>query len=387
MKSGLLILILCAMSQLLSLRLHAYPNYITYGYQSCMSCHYNPHGNGPLTDYGRAVSSTKIASQYFLGENVDQEELANRSGFFEREYKQSWFRPAINYRGLFLSRNLGSSRQDNDWINMQANVSLVGKFLKRDKLIVALEVGYAPKPRSRQGDEDIKEYRSREHYIGYRFNRNWGVYVGLMDKVFGLRIPDHIAYSRAITGLNQNDQTHGMVLHYSSPSVEFGIQPFVGNLVQDQELRQKGFTSMLELPAGDKGRWGASFLRSASEYVDTAMYSSHGRFGFGEASSVQLELGEVNRSQKKSNRKDKSRYLFTQTHLGVTHGFWGLLSLEGLQADTNNDSYNLRLGPGLQYFPYPKLELRSDVYWTKRLIHDAPNTDSWDFTAQVHFWL
>lgn len=385
MKRILLLIIAFFANALVSSSIQAYPNFITYGYQSCMSCHYNPHGNGPLTDYGRALGAAEISSQYFLGEDVDEEELADSSGFWGKPYENSWLRPSISYRGLYLARDAGKKTQEDDWINMNANISVVGKFLKRDKLIIAMEFGYAPKPRTRASEDDIEEYRSREHYVGYKFSKNWGVYAGLMDKVFGIRVPDHIAYSRSITGLNQNDQTHGLVVHYSNPDFEIGVQPFIGNLVQDESLRQKGVTTMFELTGSDRFRYGASFLSSSSEFVDTLMYSAHSRLGFAKASSLLFELGEVERSQ--SDQNTKSRYLFTQTHLDITQGLWALTTIETLQANIDNEAYSLRIGPGVQYFPIPKLELRSDIYWTQRVSEESPTTTQLDVTAQVHVWL
>jgi hypothetical protein len=353
-----------------------------------MNCHYNPHGNGPLTDYGRAVGSAEIASHFFYGDKSDKDQIADQSGFFGKPYEQNWLRPSLSYRGLYLLRNADKQEErKEDWINMNASLSVVAKFLKRDRLIVAFEMGYAPKPRSQGPDSDLKEYRTREHYIGYRINRRWGVYAGLMDKVFGLRVPDHTAYSRSITGLNQNDQTHGLVVHYGGKDVEFGIQPFVGNLVQDKDLRQKGITAMGEISAGKRARYGASMLHSSSDYTTMQMLSAHGRIGFSQISSLLFELGQVNKTNKDSDSTKSSRYGFTQTHLGITQGLWGLLTLETLIPDTQLEAYNLRIGPGFQYFPMPRLELRTDAYWTSRYAEGAKTVSSLDLTAQVHIWL
>ncbi|MBC7464797.1 MAG: hypothetical protein H7256_02295, partial [Bdellovibrio sp.] len=34
---------------------NAYPDFISYGYRTCITCHYNGQGGGALNDYGRAV--------------------------------------------------------------------------------------------------------------------------------------------------------------------------------------------------------------------------------------------------------------------------------------------------------------------------------------------
>jgi len=240
-----------------------------------MACHYNPHGNGPLTDYGRVLGATEISNRIFWDQDADDEIIAERSAFLMRPFEQNWLRPSMSYRGLYLIRNIGEDNQDDDFIHMNASVSLVGKFLERDKLTLVGQFGYAPKPRVLGPGERVEEYRAREYYAGYRLSRELGIYAGLMDKVFGIRVPDHIVFSRAITSLNQNDQTHGVVLQYSSSAIEIGLQPFVGNLVQDKDLRHQGITTMAELSLSDRVRVGGSLLRSSSSFVDQLMYSSH----------------------------------------------------------------------------------------------------------------
>ena len=42
---------------------HAYPEFIGYGYGSCLTCHYNGAGGGPLSDYGRSLFAVEIAAK------------------------------------------------------------------------------------------------------------------------------------------------------------------------------------------------------------------------------------------------------------------------------------------------------------------------------------
>lgn len=365
----------------------SYPNMISYGYGSCMSCHYNPFGSGPLTDYGRAVAASEIANRFFWSDSMADEEIAEHSGFLGSAELPAWLRPSLSYRGLYLIRDFSSANEEHEAIHMNAGIGLVAKFLNRDKLTLVAQFAYAPRPRVLGPEEKVDLYRSREHYVGYRLSREWGVYVGLMDKVFGIRVPDHIAYSRVITGLNQNDQSHGVLLHYSSQKLEFGLQPFVGNLVQDKELRQQGLSAMAEVPVTARARLGASALSSSSDFVDMLMYAAHSRIGVENGHSVMLEIGEVNRKTKQSGQSNKSHYLFTQSHYRILRGLWGFLTIEALRPDFNAKSYQYRLGPGIQFFPVQRLELRSDLYRTTRVSAEGSETVSWDLAAQIHVWL
>ena len=61
---------------------HAYPQFVSYGYRSCQTCHYNPLGNNGLQDdYGRAVSATAISDRLLVSDSTTEEELGQRINF------------------------------------------------------------------------------------------------------------------------------------------------------------------------------------------------------------------------------------------------------------------------------------------------------------------
>ncbi|MGE0174708.1 MAG: hypothetical protein AB7T49_18090 [Oligoflexales bacterium] len=366
---------------------YSYPNYISYGYQSCLTCHYNPYGNGPLTDYGRALSATEISDRLFTPPEVSEDEIAEKSSFLGREPVVEWLRPSLSYRSLLLSKNFGDDDQKEEFILMDVSAALVAKFLQNDKLILVGQIGYAPVPRAVKGSDDMKTYRSREHYFGYRITKEIGVYAGLMDKVFGIRVPDHIAFSRTMTGLTQNDQAHGVLFHYFNKYFETGLQPFVGNLVQDESLRQKGVTGQFEVTLSERARVGMSGLSSKSEFLEMLMYSYHARLGLGQGNSLLAEMGEVGRTNVESEERKVSQYVFTQTHYHLKRGLWSLLTTEVLRADKTIKAYTYRLGPGVQWFPLRGIELRADAYNSHQISEDKKDTKSWDLTTQLHLYL
>ncbi len=365
----------------------AYPNFISHGYGSCMSCHYNPFGNGPLTDYGRAVGATAIANRVGWPKKMKDDEIGEKSGFLFGEFPVSWLRPSIDYRGLYLDRSMGKAANEDEIIHMDLNGTLVAKFMDRDKLIVVGQIAYSPLPRGVPEELKLDEYRSREHYVGYRFSKEIGLYAGLMDKVFGLRVPDHIAFSRTITGLGQNDQTHGILMHYMAQTFEVGVQPFMGNFVQDSKLRQKGLTTMGEYAVSEKIRVGGSLLFSTSEYLSQNMFSAHTRMGLGLGNSIMAEAGQVNRTVEATSAETSSRYLFTQTHFEMTRGLFALLTYEILQANVDSDAKTYRIGPGLQIFPTQRVEWRADLYHTINSPESGPSNRSFDMAVQLHLWL
>jgi len=366
--------------------LWAYPNFIGFGYSSCITCHYNPYGNGPLTDYGRALSATTISNRWIIhNKNKTEEEIAEESGFLYMKAFKNRIRPSVNYRGLRYARSINQKNPHYDTIHMQADINAVIKLDKTDKYIASISFGYAPTPKSQQG-QDIGNYRSREHYIGIRPNQNYGVYIGMMDKVFGIRIPDHISFSRSITGLAQNDQTHGVLIHINKNKFELGLHPFIGNLEQDQDLRQKGMSTKLEYDHSHKFKSGISLLRSQSDHLAKSLAALHSKLGFSKGSSMLLEIGAKEQEIISNKERTQSYYGLLQNHLLLARGVFSFFTFEYLRPEVKSESEIFRLGPGVQVFPFQGVEIRFDVYNTKVFSKSAATKDSWDAGGQLHLW-
>ncbi|NJL24888.1 MAG: hypothetical protein HC902_06755 [Calothrix sp. SM1_5_4] len=102
----------------------AYPDFVSYGYRSCMTCHYNAAGGGPLSDYGRALWAAEIAGKPFWTRKTD-EQLGQSSGFVGNvESLPYWLRPYAKYRGLYYLTSPGEPDSVARWIQMQADAGL-----------------------------------------------------------------------------------------------------------------------------------------------------------------------------------------------------------------------------------------------------------------------
>ncbi len=332
------------------------------------------------------VAATLIASGAVYPSDWNEEKIAYSSGFLFRKPKQDWLRTQFNYRGFQLVKNPGSSRnEEKRWINMQADARAIVKLGQNDRFIGVMNYGYAPLPPNLKGQQT--EWRSREHYLGFRVTPKFGLYAGLMDKVFGVKVIEHIAFSRQAPEVMQNDQSHGVLLHYLGESWEGFAQAFSGNLSQDQDLRMKGGSLSFEKTAWGVHRLGASVMKSSNTYQDLLSYSTHARLNLKEGSALLGEIGQVKRTSQNGSDDRTMRYGLLQTYLRPARGLYFLSNIEYFSRDTSKEDYTVRWGPGVQYFPVQRVELRFDAFNTRNFSSDTSSKDSWMYLVQTHIWL
>ncbi len=365
--------------------LFAYPQFIGFGYKNCITCHYNPYGNGPLKDYGRALSGTLISDRVLYPKSYSEEEIGQNSGFLYRKPFNSWLRPSLFYRGLWLDRDIGGNANESEWINMQMAGNLVFKFGEKDKFYGSFTLAYIPTPEALKG-KDVENWQLPESYLAYRPIDKFGVYLGIMDVTYGIRIPDHIAFSRSSLGLGQRDQTFGLLFHYVTDNFEGALQGFMGNLSQDKDLRQKGGSTILEYAFNDYLKPGVSLYLSKNDYLEKFLASFHTKIGYPKGSATLFEIGTRKDEALQIQSENKLYYLLWQNHLQLKRGLFGLFSIEGLIPNEDKDLKVLKYNLGLQYFLIQGVEFRFDLFNIKTLGEDAPLQDTWDFTGQIHLW-
>ncbi len=380
-------MILIAILSMLSSLCWSYANFVGHGYTSCMTCHYNPFGGGQVNDYGRAVSATAISSRSLYSKDVSEEQIAYTSGFLFRKPKQDFLRLQSNYRGFHLYQNPGSSTETKRWITMQSDLRATLKSGKDDKWILSYEYGRVPIPENRGEGLDEKKHYSRTHFIGHRLNSNIGIYAGLMEKVYGIRVIEHVAYSRGNPKVTQNDPVHGVAGHYVSENWEGGVSAFVGNLEQKPEYRMKGASTMIEKTISSFHRIGASFLSSKNDFQRLTSASLHAKLNLKEGSALLTEIGETTKSFNDNINNRTTRYGLLQLYTRPTRGFYVYSNIEYQKVDIHKEDYTVRVGPGIQYFPIQRIELRADAYNTRNFSNDNTRKDSWLLLLQTHLWL
>lgn len=362
-----------------------YPNFIGFSYNSCVVCHFNPYGGGPLTDYGRATGAVAIAAKPVYAPFADDEKLAAQSQFLGTFMSlPEWFRPALAYRGLYLMNKVESDQAIAKWIHMQTEATLTVKT-SSDKWIATGTIGYVPLPSNVRGADAAKFSTtiSREHYLSYRPSKHLGFNVGKMDVAFGVHVPDHNAYIRGQIGLNQSDQSYAFQTHLAGENWESILQALAGNLSEPTTIQQRGGSVLYEHDIAESMRLGVSGLFTKSSYRTRAMGAAHGRFGFPEGSALLAEVG-FDLENYNNTPSVMKQFAFVQGFARLTRGFFLLTTLEYYKA---NKAASFRVGPGIQYFPMSRLEIRADFQATQVVGQTPIPPDRYDLLLQVHLWL
>jgi hypothetical protein len=375
-------------------RAEAYPEFIGYGYSSCLTCHFNGLGGGPLNDYGRALWSNEIASRALYPKSMDDEAIGNQSGFLGSTPLPSWIRPDIKYRGLDYQPNLGTAGSTNTYMNMQSDFGLTLQNDDTGKYLASITWGRVVQPQNyglaTQGV--IDHVLATEYFVRAEIVETWWLYIGLMEKVFGIRNVDHESYQRSYEGFQVYNNTadginnsQGIILHKVAEKWELAFNYFIGNPYDDSNHQQKGGSMMGEIDVGDKKRLGASLLTSQSSIKKKDMAAVHYRQALSKASALLFEYGLIHDQTPPGGVDATGSYNLLRAVFNLTRGY-------NLTATT--ERYNQIFNPtttemwkweiGLLVFPMPRLEVRADLINVRGLSTQAASPDSWLFLGQVH---
>lgn len=370
---------------LVKVQAEAYPDFIGYGYRNCMTCHFSSGGGGPLNDYGRALFANTIASRFFVPKEIDDEKLSEKAQFFENG--PAWLKPGFKFRGLGVVSNPGKEAESSRFIPMQLEVNSAILLGADDKYAFVASLGYQPRPQRLKGStEKFSEAISREHYFRLKVNQSWWLYLGMMDKVFGLKTYDHVSYSRGKVGLGYNDQTHGILTHYQQKKYDVFVHLIAGNLAQETELRQQGASVLYEYGLNEKKAIGTSLMISANKYVGWTRWSTHFKQGFDEGTSLIGEVGLIDNKKLVGEKSSKlGSFLLTQTLINLTRGYNIFFQFEHYNEQFKAESPDqYKTGLGFLLFPMQKTEVRLMAQHERQLSQIDFVQDTWNLQGQLH---
>lgn len=367
----------------------AYPDFISYGYRTCITCHYNGQGGGALNDYGRAVWSSELTSRALTGKRT-ADELGEESGFLGRTELPWYIRPGFKYRGLFLQTDFGSSKAVNRWINMQAEGNVAIHLDKRQEKVIVASFGYTPTPRrfSTSSEPVPPNWTSHEYFLRWQLEKKQYLYIGFMDKFYGIKHPDHTAFNRALIRNSQNDQTHGVAYQYLGEKYDITGHIFLGNLGQDKDLRQVGASTLYEYALEKTVTVGATAMLLNNDYLEQKTAALISRLSFSKGKSFISEIGLKDDKNKTAGTSTLGYYAWLQGFIGLDRGYNFLTGLQLYKAELNSTSaVQNRLSVGTLFFPYPRTECRIEIVNNRTSAPENSSPDQWSLQAQVHLAL
>jgi hypothetical protein len=377
----------------------AYPEFISYGYSNCLTCHENGLGGGPLNDYGRALWSAEIASRVFAQSSLSDEDLGNRSGFLGSTPTPEWLKPFIKYRGMELQVSpSGGPNSRNLFLNMQEDIGFTSHFGADGRYTFSYTLGHVVRPEDyNTGKEGFEQFLSREYFFRTEFGKGWWVYTGLMEKVYGLRNVDHSSYQRTFQGFNESSangfdgmaESLGVIVHKVTDKWEASVNAFFGNPTETSDKRETGLSGMAEFQVFERAVLGFSVLGSTSQAKNKQMAALHYKQGIAKGSSLLAEYGLIQdlASQNPSQQTTTGSYAFLETWVPITRGYnWTLTAERYNQQFNPSVPDQWRWIAGFLMFPAPRFEFRTDLVQSRKFQSQGSTdlSDQWSLWEQIH---
>lgn len=365
---------------------HAYPNFIGYGYSSCLTCHTNGLGGGPINDYGRGLWAAEISSRALYPKSVKLDRISELSGFAGNpENLPWWIRPHAKYRGILVQRNPGSGNAQQKYYHMQIDFGGTAYFDRDQKYSFTYTAGYIPNAETTQKNS-VNRFLPREYFARVQIGEPFWLYLGKLDKAYGIRNLDHTSFQRLPQELNQNTQSHGVIAHYVQENYEIAGNVFVGDQASlNPKGEQKGFSLWSEYDFAPRMRGGFSFLRSNNDLEKSIMLAGvHWRQALAKGSAIMFEYGLTQKIDKSLGTSGNGSYTFVESYVEMSRGYNLLVNLERYNGDTAaNTPEQWKTGIGLLMFPINRLEFRVNAWHMRQVSSEEASPDNWSLQGQL----
>ncbi len=182
-----------------------------------------------------------------------------------------------------------------------------------------------------------------------------------------------------------DDQVHGVKAQYVADQYDLFGHIFVGNLAQDEELREKGFSMKLDRSFQEKSAWGVSLMSTQNDFFQKQIVSAEIRLGLRNPGDGFIgEIGFVE-DKVKGAKALTGYYTLFQNMIKVVRGYHLLATFENYKADISKDSNeSYRYGIGMLAFPWTRTELRLQLLNYRTLVPGQASPDTWVMLNQVH---
>ncbi len=243
---------------------HAYPQFQLARDATCSGCHVNPAGGGLLNENGMAAA--EAMSQFgdppeFMYNKIPLPSWLELGG--ELRNIAGYFKSPQDYLALFP---------------MQADVYAAATF---KAFQIHVTVGYRP---PEYGNEAATYVWSREHYLQWQSDAgsNEGLFIraGRFMPVFGLRLAEHVDYTRQYGGTPLYGETYGAAVEYVKEGYEAHLTGFVHDPLIDPVNHDNGAAAYVEWRPTKHAAIGAEGLVGVSKDEKTYRGGLTGKYYF-----------------------------------------------------------------------------------------------------------
>jgi hypothetical protein len=262
-------------------------------------------------------------------------------------------------------------------------------FDPAQKYALITTAGYTTYPRTfgTSVEDKTPYWFAKEYYLRWQYEKTLWIYLGQLEKAFGLRQIDHTAANRSPIGLGQFDTSQGLIIDWVESAWDLAGNVFFGNGDEKPEFKQKGFSLTGEYEIVEKFRVGGSFLQSKSDTSEWTRLAATSRLGLSKGSSLLSELGLFQNKNSAPGSADATwgSYLMLESWIGLTRGYNLLSTIEYSKPDIQaTTAEKMRWSIGGIMFPLPRTELRLMAVNGKNYNPTADGPDSWQAQCQLH---
>ncbi len=361
---------------LASSRAGAEPMFLSRQYARCTTCHYSPTGGGLLTPYGRSLSREEL-STFGRSASGATPDPHGEQGFL-------WGALGDRLGPLSLGFDTRPSH-----LSIGSPVNLDDNFLMNADLVAAIRshgwTAYGELGREPTVDLKGTKIQSYEYWIAHDSEGGIGFRAGRFMPAYGIRLADHIAYTRLPLGFDALDQVFGLEVSRTTDHhlLQVSVGPGRADSVLDDDGRRAFTTSgRFQLDLSPRTVLVLSGLyRGTSRLVER---NGAGGVALGFAPVKRVSIWTEGDVQVQRGAGGAAYVLLNETSLEVVRGMWLKVSPQ-FRTDFGGTSPRfLRLALEADLFPRTHWNVDVSSYWDKDRRSELTVRT---FLAQLHLYL
>ncbi len=270
----------------------AYPSFIAKGYTNCVSCHYSPTGGGFANAYGTGTQQAFFPDVVEADIVARHREKASVTGYDETTGEPT-FQVGLGVDTRIMFATVPAEDDMSAGFSFIPMLFEVGGVAAYGKILAYGAIG----PKAPEAEGIGYKVFSREHWLQFRFTDALSVRGGRMVLPFGIRQPDHTAFTRSTLGFGYYGQSYAAEADYVSERLAIAVAGFGGDLAeQPAGLRERGAVGSFTFNVDGRAALGVSGLYGTADLARRTAGALFARLRLLGASYLLAEVDVLSRS-------------------------------------------------------------------------------------------